>query len=98
VFAFDSVIEEGSYDDFKECILALVWLPPWRGVHKLKAHWTVETSQDLICLHNIRADAVLVKALKEALKRERGSPDLPRRIRSVDRRGGESLLHQNIEW
>jgi hypothetical protein len=98
VFAFDSVIEEGSYDDFKECILALVWLPPWRGVHKLKANWTVEVSQDLVCLHGIRADAVLVKALNEALKRERGCRAPPRRIRSVDRRGGESILHQNMEW
>jgi hypothetical protein len=98
MFDFDCVIDDGTYDDFKECVLAIVWLPPWNGVRKLNAHWTAEVDQDLVCFHSISAEAVLVKALKEAMKHERKSNSAlrrkSRRDRPVDRRGGESVLHQ----
>jgi hypothetical protein len=96
--ALDHVIEEGTYDDFKECVLAIVFLPPLRSIRKLKGVWTVELSQDLVAMHSISADAVLTKALTEAMKHEVQNRALlrrkPKRDWSTERRGGESILHQ----
>jgi hypothetical protein len=100
MFAFECVIEDGTYDDFKECVLAIVCLPPLppSGIRKLKANWTVEADQDLVAMYNINAEAVLVKQLTQALKYERKNrAALRRKSRrdwAFDRRGGESILHQ----
>jgi hypothetical protein len=101
MFSLDHVIEDGTYDDFKECVLAIVWLPPPdNGLRKLKHTWTVEASQDLVAMHSISADAILTKTLTEAMKYEIQNRALLRRKkkrdRPFDRRGGESVLHQ--EW
>jgi hypothetical protein len=100
MFDLDHVIEDGTYDDFKECVLAIVFLPPPKTwPRKLKHNWTCEAAQDIVCLHSISADAVLTKALTEAMKYEvqNRAAALRRKKKrdwSTERRGGESTLHQ----
>jgi hypothetical protein len=98
MFAFECVIEDGTYDDFKECVLAIVCLPPIRNPRKLKTTWTSEVSQDLVAMYSISAEAVLVLTLTEAMKHEIHNrallPQKPRRDWPTDRKGGESVLHQ----
>lgn len=98
MFAFECVIDDGTYDDFKECVLAIVCLPPLRTIRKLKTTWTCEVAQDLVAMYSISADAVLVTVLTEAMKHEvQNQAGLRPKTRpdwSTDRRGGESVLHQ----
>lgn len=72
MFDFDAVIDSGTYDDFKECVFAVVWLePPVRIVRRLKAMWTLEHGQDLQAMYGIHAEQVLAKALRSAARAER---------------------------
>jgi hypothetical protein len=102
VFDFDCAIEEGTYDDFKECVLAIVYLErivelhltstPISGmVHRLNARWVQETDQELQAMYDIRAEAVLVDALRNALNHE-VQGRTRRRVRRTGRRNREVVV------
>jgi hypothetical protein len=65
---FQHVIEDGTVDEIKDCVYAVVYLPP--PLRKLKHPWTVEHSQDLVAMYSISADAVITRALTETLQTE----------------------------
>lgn len=82
MFDFEAVIDTGTYDDFKECVLAVVSLPPLlqfsfisapiqASGRRIDARWTVELEQDLQAMYNIRAEAVLLDALRNTTSQRR---------------------------
>lgn len=81
MFDFDSVIDDGSADELKECVFAVVWLKPSYEMRivsspvyicpqRLRAHWTVDVTQDLVAMHSLRANRKIIKSIKREMKRK----------------------------
>lgn len=75
---FDCVIEHGTVDDFKECVLAVVYLPPdpvaftmritsmqvYGTRRALNAFWSAEVDQDIQACYSRGAMRMLAKVLR----------------------------------
>ncbi len=62
---FDCVIEHGTVDDLKDCILAVVYLPPAPCQRRLSGTWYVEIDHDLRAFYYRGAEHVMAEALRD---------------------------------